>query len=622
MADKNQGYEAMPKLSRMGTTGGPQRFKPREKPKNTKGTILRLLSIFTLWRSSLLVAVVLTVLSSAVSVAIPLLIGGAINAFQLTTHTINQSLLLTMLTALLACYCSGWIIDTANGVLMAHVTQNLVKYLRTQFFSKLQSLPLRFFDTRAHGDTMSRVTNDVDNISGTVSQTTTQLISSVLSITGSLVMMLLLSPPLTLAAMISIPLFLILTRLITRHSRPYFQGQQKTLGSLNAVIEESIAGLKMVKAFHRQESVLDRFRTINDALCGYSVKAQIWSGLMMPFMNVINNISFALLSGIGGALAVNGAISVGTVVSFLSYSKQFGQPLNSIAGMLNNIQSALAGAERIFEIMDAEEEPADQEGAIELNSPKGEVEFSNVSFSYQSGIPVLNQISFHVAPGAAVALVGETGAGKTTIVNLLTRFYEPDAGAILIDRTEIRDISRHSLHACFSVVLQDTCLFTGTVSDNIRYSRPEATDAEVITAAKSAHADAFIARLPKGYDTVISGSADQFSQGQLQLLAIARAILCDSPILILDEATSSVDTKTEKEIQHALLSLMKGRTCFFIAHRLSTIRDADVIMVIGESSILERGTHEELMAQKGSYYHMVVSQLGLDESILNDSYGS
>jgi ATP-binding cassette subfamily B multidrug efflux pump len=611
MPEINQSYEKMPKLGKMGG-GGPQRFAPKEKPKNEKGTVLRLLKTFMLWRKSMVVAMVLTILSSGISVTIPLLLGKAINAFQISTHLIDDSLLTTVLLVLLSCYLVGWVLDTINGVLMAHVTQKLVQHLRVQFFEKLQTLPLPFYDTRSHGDTMSRMTNDVDNISNTVSQTTTQLISSILSISGSLVMMLLLSPPLTLVAMVSIPLFLILTKTITHCSKPYFQGQQKSLGTLNGLIEESIVGLKLVKAFNRQEQVLTNFKSLNDELCGYSVKAQVWSGFMMPFMNVINNLSFALISGVGGLLAINGAVTVGTVVSFLSYSKQFGQPLNSIAGMLNNIQSALAGAERIFEIMDEAQEPADQEDAVALHALKGEVEFSKVSYSYRPGVPILNNVSFHVKPGTAVALVGETGAGKTTIVNLITRFYDLEEGQILIDGTELRKITRGSLQKCFSVVLQDTNLFSGSISDNIRYSRPDATDEEVREAAQKAHADRFIDRLPNRYETKISGSGEQFSQGQRQLLAIARAILCDAPILILDEATSNVDTKTEKEIQRALLNLMKGHTSFIIAHRLSTIRDADLIMVVGEGEILESGTHDELMRNRGSYYRMVMSQLGLE----------
>ena len=600
----------MPRLGKGGTGGHAARFKPGEKPKNAKQTLLRLLKIFMKWRRSLLIAAVLTVLSSAVSLLTPWLLGRAINAFRIGKSTIDTPLLTVTLLLLVSCYLSGWIIDTVNGALMAHITQHLVQYIRTELYAKLQKIPLNFYDTHPNGDLMSRITNDVDNISSTISQTTTQLIASVVTIVGSAVMMLWLSPILTLVAMISIPLFSVLTKLIATKSRPYFLGQQKALGILNSVVEENIDGLKMVKAFDLQEKVLADFKTVNAEMQDYSIKAQIWSGLMMPFMNVINNLCYALLACIGGILSVGGSVTVGVVVSFLSYSKQFGQPLNSIAGMFNSIQSALAGAERIFEVLDEAEETPDSADAAEQKTAKGKVEFQDVSFSYISGKTVLDHVSFTVQPGEVIALVGETGAGKTTVVNLLTRFYELSAGKIRLDDVEISQIRREDLRNFFSVVLQDTCLFTGTIADNIRYSKPEATQEEVVAAAKLARADPFISRLPKQYDTPVSGGTDNLSQGQRQLLAIARAVLCDAPILILDEATSSVDTRTEKEIQRALLALMKDRTSFLIAHRLSTIRSADRILVIGEGRILESGNHEELMQHRGAYYRMVLSQMG------------
>jgi ATP-binding cassette subfamily B protein len=575
-----------------------------------KETLLRLLKMLMLWRNFILLAVVLTVLSSTASLLTPLLLGKAINTFNIKKNLVNTSLLTFILIALVACYLTSWLLDTLNGVLMAKVTQKLVKHIRHEFFSKLQKIPLNFYDTKSHGDTMSRITNDVDNISNAISQTTTQLISSLFFLIGAFIMMLVLSPFLTLFALISIPLFLLCSKVIASRSREYFLGQQQKLGALNGVIEENIIGIKMVKAFNQQQNVLDGFQNINRELCDYSTRAQIWAGFMMPFMNVINNLCFALIACVGGILSLKGSITIGIVVSFLTYSKQFGQPLNNIAGMFNNIQSALAGAERVFEIMDEEEEAPDKIRVKDLTDPRGEVEFRNVSFSYQNGVPVLKNINFKVMPGEVVALVGETGAGKTTIVNLLNRFYELTQGNILIDHTDITDIPRETLRSCFSVVLQDTCLFTGTIYDNIRYSNPHASDMEVKEATKLAHADEFISRLPKGYDTIVTGSADNLSQGQRQLLAIARAILCDAPILILDEATSSVDTKTEKEIQHALLMLLKNHTSFLIAHRLSTIRDADKIMVIGSGEILETGTHEELMKNRDAYYQMVVSQMG------------
>jgi ATP-binding cassette subfamily B multidrug efflux pump len=601
-----------------GTGAGHQRFLITEKPKDIRLTLSRLVKIFRVRSRSFWLVALLTVISTAVSVFAPYLVGRAINTFNIGANTVDALLLQIILLALVLCYLTRWFIDTFNGVLMARVTQELVMHIRTGFFSKLQRVPLKFFDTGSHGDTMSRITNDVDNISNTISQTTTQLLASIFSITGSLVMMLVLSPPLTLVAMVSIPLFFLLSRTIAINSRRYFSGRQQKLGALNAVIEENIVGMKMVKAFNRQQSVLDAYKSINLDLRNYSTMAQIWAGFMMPFMNVINNLSFALIAVAGGVMSVRGMVSVGVVVSFLTYSKQFGMPLNNIASMFSNIQSALAGAERIFETMDEAEEVPDKAGAIELHQPRGEVEFRNVSFAYEPGKPVLRGIDFHVQPGEVVALVGETGSGKTTIVNLLLRYYELDQGRIFIDGVDITDMARKSLRGCFSVVLQDTFLFSGTISDNIRYARPGATDREVKEAAIMAHADKFISRLPRGYDTLVTGSGDNLSQGQRQLLAIARALLSQAPILILDEATSSVDTKTEKEIQQALLSLMEHRTSFLIAHRLSTIRDADKILVIGNGAILERGTHKELMERNGAYYRMVKSQLGLEEGESGD----
>ncbi|WP_459481684.1 ABC transporter ATP-binding protein [Clostridium saccharoperbutylacetonicum] len=590
--------------------GGRNRFGPTEKPKNTKGTLMRIIKIYMRWGKTIFAAIVLTIISSLISVSIPYYIGKAFNTFNIETRTVDTKLLIWFLETITILYLINWLISSINGVIMLKVSQKLVFAVRTEFFQKLQKLPLKFFDTRSHGDTMSRITNDADNISSTIAQTTTQLISSILTLAGSLIIMLSLNVFLTLVVLLCIPLVMLLTKAIARNSRSHFSAQQRSLGGLNGVIEENILGLKMVKAFGKQQDILKQFSTINEKLYESSTKAQIWSGYMMPIMNVINNLIFAIVAIVGGILSVGYGVSVGTVVSFLSYSKQFSMPLNSIAGMFNTIQSALAGAERVFEILDSEEEPADLENAIEIIEPKGKVVFDNVCFSYDESRTILKDVSFKIEAGETVALVGETGAGKTTIVNLLTRFYDAESGQILIDNESIKNIKRNSLRKCFSVVLQDTCFFTGTIMDNIRYSQINATDEQVIAAAKIARAHDFIDKLPKGYNTRVSGSTDNLSQGQRQLVAIARAVLCDSPILILDEATSSVDTKTEKDIQRALVSLMKNRTSFLIAHRLSTIRDADKIMVVGDGKILESGNHESLMDKKGQYYNMVISQMG------------
>lgn len=598
----------MPSMGRR--TGGPNRFAPKVKPKNAKGTLMRIINIYMRWGKTIFLAMFLTAISSLITVSIPYFVGKIFNYFNINTRTVDIKMLIMFLIIIVVLHLSNFIISTINGVIMLKVSQKLVHTLRTELFNKMQHLPLCFYDTRSHGDTMSRITNDVDNISSTIAQTTTQLISSILTLVGSFLVMINLNIPLTVVVLLCIPLVVLLTKIIASKSRAYFLAQQRSLGALNGVIEENILGLKMVKAFGKQKDVLDNFKAINEELYESSNKAQIWSGYMMPLMNVINNLIFTVVAIVGGILAVGYGLAVGIVVSFLSYSKQFAQPLNSIAGMFNTIQSALAGAERVFEILDTIEEKEDIEGAIDIENPKGNVEFNNVCFSYDKTTPILNNISFNVKEGETVALVGETGAGKTTIVNLLTRFYDCDSGTIFIDNKSITNLKREGLRKCFSVVLQDTCLFTGTIMDNIRYSQSDASDEEVIRASKIAHAHDFISKLPKGYYTMVSGVTDNLSQGQRQLIAIARAVLCDSPILILDEATSSVDTKTEKDIQNALVKLMKNRTSFLIAHRLSTIREADNIMVIGDGRILESGDHKSLMEKKGQYYEMVISQMG------------
>ncbi len=611
MAEQYQTQQSkVPSMGHRPGGGGGNRFAPGAKPKNAKGTLLRIVKIYIRWAKTIFAAMALTVVTSVVSILTPYYVGKTFNTFSITNRSVDKDRLLTLLAIILALYLIGWLANLINGLLILKVSQKLVYTLRSEFFSKMQRLPLSFYDTRSHGDTMSRITNDVDNISSTIAQTTTQLLASIITLTGTLAVMIWMNIPLTLVVLLCIPLVALLTRTIARKSRAFFKAQQVSLGALNGIIEENILGMKMVKAFHKQEDIIGHFKEVNGKLYNSSYKAQVWSGYMMPLMNVINNLIFAVVAIVGGILSVGYGLAIGTVVSFLSYSKQFAQPLNSIAGMFNTIQSALAGAERVFEILDYEEEKPDKENAAEMEAPKGEVAFKEVSFSYDKKTPILKGVSFQVKAGETIALVGETGAGKTTIVNLLTRFYDADTGEVTIDNVPVTDMKREALRRCFSVVLQDTCLFSGTIYDNIRYARTDASKEEVISAAKMAHAHDFIDKLPEGYDTEVSSSADNLSQGQRQLIAIARAVLCDSPILILDEATSSVDTKTEKEIQRALTGLMVNRTSFLVAHRLSTIRDADRIMVIGEGSILEAGSHERLMEQKGRYYEMVMSQMG------------
>ena len=602
MADINRNKKM--EMPRMGgpKVGGVARFSNNERAKNQKGTLIRLTAVYLRFKKPMLSAVILTLMSSGISVLIPLFVGKAFNAFIPELMRVDLGLLYAMTAVIVGLYLSNWIINTISSVTILKISQRLVSALRSELFAKLQKLPLSFFDTTQRGDTMSRLTNDTDTISGTIAQSATQLASAALTLIGSFVIMLSLSVPLTLTVLVCVPMVFLLTNVIASRSRRYFYKQQRALGELGGVIEESIYGLKMIKTFSKEDAKLNEFAEINENLRASGTGAQTWAGYMMPLMNIINNLTFAITATVGGVLCAKHGLLIGTAVSFMTYSKQFATPLNSIAGLFNNIQSALAGAERVFEVMDEAEEPPDRGDARSMDDIKGGIEFKNVCFSYIPGKPVLKNISFKVRPGENVALVGETGSGKTTIINLLTRFYDVDSGEILLDGVNIRDIRRESLEKCFSVVLQDTCLFTGTILENIRYSRPEATEEEVRNAAKLARADGFIRRLPNGYNTVVSGSRDSLSEGQRQLIAIARALLHSSPVLILDEATGSVDTKTEKDIQRALLNLMENRTGITIAHRLSTIRDADNIIVIHNGEICESGNHAELMAQKGRYY--------------------
>ncbi len=491
---------------------------------------------------------------------------------------------------------------------MAGAAQRTVRDIRNDLFTRMQSLSLRFFDQRAHGDLMSRLTNDVENINMVLSESATQLVSGILTMFGVAAVMLWLNWRLALVSLLTTPIMMLLiSRGVTKRTRAGFRGQQASLGKLNGIIEETITGQRVVKAYVREQTVIEQFAAANQQLRKDATQAQIFSGFVGPLMNVVNNISLAIVGGVGGWMALQGLVTVGTIASFINYSRQFGRPLSDIANLYNLIQAAIAGAERVFQVIDEAPE-VDALGAQPLTEITGDVVFEDVSFSYDGKTPVLQDVSLHARPGQVVALVGPTGAGKTTIVNLLTRFYDIDSGQICVDGRDIREIKKDDLRRELGIVLQDTYLFSGTVMDNIRYGRLDATDDEVIAAAQLANADQFIHRLPHGYDTPLSERGSNFSQGQRQLLAIARAILADPGILILDEATSSVDTRTEKHIQEAMLRLMEGRTSFVIAHRLSTIRDADQILVINHGEVIERGTHEQLLAQQGFYYHLYISQ--------------
>ncbi|WP_443660047.1 ABC transporter ATP-binding protein [Clostridium algidicarnis] len=583
-------------------------MQPVVKPKNFKETLIRLWEYFGKERKLLIVIFTLVIISSAFGLLVPYLIGKAVDALNLGKLYVDFKTLKIIAIVLISTYIMDSLITLLQGFIMAGISQRIVFGLREALFEKLQGLPLMFFDTHTHGEIMSRLSNDIENVSTTISQSTIQLMSSFINIIGAFTMMIILSPLLTVASMVTLPLVLFMTNSIAKRTKVLFKEQQVVLGKLNGHIEESISGIHVVKAFNREDKIIEEFDDLNSNLCEVGIKAQVWSGYIMPLMNVINNIGFAAVAAIGGVLAVKDLITVGIIASFISYSRQFARPLNDLASIFNTFQSAVAGAERVFETLDEKEEPRDIKNAQVLSNVRGDVEFQNVTFGYNEDSYVLKDISFNVKRGENIALVGPTGAGKTTIVNLLTGFYNISKGDILIDGKSIKKYTKDSLRKAFGIVLQDSYLFSDTIKENIRYGNLNATDEEIESAAKLANADAFISKLPKGYNTIISEGGVSLSQGEKQLVSIARAILSNPAILVLDEATSSVDTRTELKIQEALLGVMKGRTSFIIAHRLSTIKDADKIMVIDNGSIMEMGTHEELIKRKEYYYKLYDSQ--------------
>ncbi|OMF03892.1 multidrug ABC transporter ATP-binding protein [Paenibacillus sp. FSL H7-0331] len=614
MPEKNEQKPAsvqpdIPMMAGAGRPGMMNRGRAVVKPKNFKATMRRLWHYVGSERKLLMIVFMFVVIDSALTLSAPYLIGVSVDTMTSgSAGTVNFKLLEMVIIALIAAYVADALLTFLQGWLMAGISQRIVMKLRTALFEKLQKLPLAYFDSRRHGEIMSRLSNDIENVSSSLSQSITQLMGGSIAIIGSLVMMLILSPLLTLASMITVPLVYLLARTITKRTSVLFKDQQVQLGKLNGHVEETISGIEVVKAFNREDKAIEEFDAVNAKLCEVGLKAQIWSGFLMPLLAVINNIGFAAVAVVGGVLAVKGLITVGIIASFLSYSRQFVRPLNEIANIFNVLQSGVAGAERVFEVLDELEETADAPNAIPLENAKGHVVFENVSFGYRPDVPILKNISFESQEGSSTAFVGPTGAGKTTIVNLVTRFYDVTGGRILIDGRDIKEYTRDSLRKAFGIVLQDTYLFSGTIKENIKYGKSDATDEEIEAAAVMANADAFIKRLPNQYESLLSENGGNLSQGQRQLLAIARVILAKPSILILDEATSSIDTRTELHIQDALLSIMQGRTSFIIAHRLNTIRDADTITVIDHGEIVEQGSHDRLINEQGAYNRMFNNQ--------------
>lgn len=584
--------------------GGRRHGQPVVKPRDMKGTVKRLIDTLKGDRKGLILILVFAVLSSAAGIFSPLVIGRAITAIN------NGNAVLLFILLLAGIYVSNFVVSLLQGILMAIFSQRVTYRIRTRLFNTMVKLPLSFFDTKQHGELMSRLTNDVDNISSTIADSLSQLLSSIFSMIGILIVMISLSLPLTLVALIGTAAIVILTKIVTGITRPLFVKQQKNLGMLNGHIEETISGIFIVKAFGREKAVTDDFEVLNDRLTKTAEEAQIKSGIIMPAANVINNVSFVAISVISANLAIQGVLSVGLITSFLLYIRQFSRPFVEISNIYNNLQTAIAGAERIFEITDTLPEPADREVTFTLDKPKGDIVFKDVVFGYNREKPILKGIDLEVPAGTKVAVVGPTGAGKTTLINLLTRFYDVDSGSITLDGHDLRDYKMSDLRKAFGVVLQDTVLFAETVRYNIAYGNDGATLEDIKKAARVAGADSFIERMPEQYDTVLERSGAELSHGERQLITIARAVLANAPIMILDEATSSVDTLTEKKIQNALLSVTEGRTSFIIAHRLSTIRDADMIIVIADGKIAEKGTHDELIALGGRYARMHEAQTG------------
>jgi ATP-binding cassette, subfamily B, multidrug efflux pump len=591
--------------------GGPMHMGRIEKAGDPRKAISRLLPYLLPFKWGLVLVLLLVVVYTLLGLLGPILIGKAIDNFINANDPVGLAKIAGLM---LVSYFFYSVFNAAANWVMARISQRALKNLRRDLFDRLQKLSIGFFDTHTAGEVMSRLTNDIDAINQAVSQNVTSLIASTLSLVGIVVAMFLLNHWLALATLLIIPIMYLFTNTLARYTRKGFRALQKALGGMNSVMEEAISGQKVIKAFRRNESVIDSFRVQNQAVYEAAVYANTYAMMLMPLSNVLGNFFVIILASFGGYLALQGLVSVGVIATFIYYGRNFVQPLQQLANMFNAIQAALAGAERVFEIIDTSPEIEDAPDALPLVKTEGHVCFENVKFGYQPEQVILKDMSLEAKAGQTIALVGPTGAGKTTIINLLTRFYEIQGGEIAIDGMDIRQIKKTDLRRKLGIVLQDTFLFADTVMENIRYGRladgdhPAATDEEVIHAAELADADHFIRQLPQGYQTMLSERASNLSQGQRQLLAIARAILADPAILILDEATSSVDTRTEVRIQKSLLRLMEGRTSFVIAHRLSTIRDADNVIVINHGEIIEQGSHQQLLEKRGFYHNLYLSQ--------------
>ena len=601
-----------------GHGGKAAKMMPGEKAKDFKGTILKLFGYLKHYKLQLVVVVFAAILSTVFTTISPAILGKGTDIVVkgITGDGVDYKALAAILGMLVCLYVASWLFGVIQSWIMAKVSQNVIYTLRKRMSEKLDRLPLKYFDRVTYGEVQSRMINDVETINQTLTASITQMITAVITIVGILAMMLSISLTMTLAAMVVIPASLIIIKLVVGKSQKHFRSQQEYLGKVNGHVEEMFSGHDIVKAFNREEISGASFSEYNGKLCESAWKSQFFSGLMMPLTQLVGNLAYVMVCFLGGYLALKGRISIGQIQAFIQYVRSFNQPMQQVANIVNQLQSTAAAAERVFELLEEEEEAdaaADDSGAGASDydptpDVDGDVAFRNVSFGYLPDEPIIKNFSFEAKAGQRVAIVGPTGAGKTTLVKLLMRYYELGGGEIFVDGRDIRSMTRHELRSKFGMVLQDTWLNSNSIMDNIKYGRPEATEEEVVEAAKAAHADHFIRTLPGGYDMQINEEATNISAGQKQLLTIARAILADAPILILDEATSSVDTRTERIIQKAMNNLMKGRTSFIIAHRLSTIRDADHILVLDQGDIVEQGNHDELLAAGGFYAKLYNSQ--------------
>ncbi|WP_349254981.1 ABC transporter ATP-binding protein [Ruminococcus sp.] len=600
---------------RRGRPMGGGRFAPGEKPKNFKGTLKKLISYLGAYKIAILIVMILAAVATVFSVAGPKIMAKATNALFdglmskiAGTGSIDFGYIGKILLFTLGLYIFSSVVSFVQGWIMTGISQKISYRMRKDISEKIGRMPMGYFESRTYGEVLSRITNDVDTLGMTLNQSITQIITSVATLIGTLVMMLSISPLMTLISLVILPVSAFLLSFIIKKSQKHFRTQQEYLGHINGIVEETYSGHTVVQAYNKEKETINEFCSVNNVLYKSAWKSQFLSGIMMPVMQFVGNMGYAGVAISGGLLAIKGVIGIGDIQAFIQYVKQFTQPIQQIAQVINQVQSMAAAAERVFEFLDETEEEQSPEDPVIPENVTGAVRFDHVSFGYDPEKIIIGDFSADVKAGQKIAIVGPTGAGKTTMVKLLMRFYDVNSGTITLDGTDIRRIPRKKLRESFGMVLQDTWLFNGTIMENIRYGRLDATDEEVIAAAKAAHAHHFIKSLPNGYDMVLNEDASNVSQGQKQLLTIARAILSDSKVMILDEATSSVDTRTEVLIQDAMDRLMSGRTSFVIAHRLSTIRNADLILVMKDGDIVEQGDHQELLAKNGFYAQLYNSQ--------------